>query len=71
MTIAQAGTKGEEWQKGIGTGPFILQRYEPGVRALTKGNHQTFWDIFRGLAAHRKLSSIFGESGQALDSKAE
>jgi peptide/nickel transport system substrate-binding protein len=42
LTISPTGTKGEEWQKGIGTGPFILQSYEPGVRALTKRNPNYF-----------------------------
>ena len=42
LTIAPAGTKGEDWGKGIGTGPFILQSFEPGVRALTKRNPNYF-----------------------------
>jgi peptide/nickel transport system substrate-binding protein len=29
---------GIEWEKGIGTGPFILESFEPGVRAKAKRN---------------------------------
>lgn len=42
LTISPAGTKGDDWQKGIGTGPFTLQSFEPGVRALTKRNPNYF-----------------------------
>lgn len=42
LTISPAGTKGDDWQKGIGTGPYILQSYKPGVRALTKKNPNYF-----------------------------
>jgi peptide/nickel transport system substrate-binding protein len=42
LTISPAGTKGDDWQKGIGTGPFVLESYEPGVRALTKRNPNYF-----------------------------
>ncbi len=40
--IAIAGTEGVEWDKGIGTGPFILSHYEPGVRSATKRNPNYF-----------------------------
>lgn len=29
---------GIEWEKGVGAGPFILEAFEPGVRALGKRN---------------------------------
>ncbi len=40
--IAIAGTEGAEWDKGIGTGPFILTDWEPGVRSATKRNPNYF-----------------------------
>jgi len=42
LTIQPAGTKGAEFEKGIGTGPFTLVTYEPGVRALVKRN-PNYW----------------------------
>jgi len=42
LTISPAGTKGADWQKGVGTGPFTLQNFQPGVRALTKRNPNYF-----------------------------
>ncbi|MCG8684070.1 MAG: ABC transporter substrate-binding protein [Desulfobacterales bacterium] len=42
LTISPAGTKGDEWQKGIGTGGYILEEWEPGVRTLTKRNPNYF-----------------------------
>jgi len=42
LTIFKTGTKGEEFEKGIGTGGYILQSWEPGVRALTKRN-PNYW----------------------------
>jgi peptide/nickel transport system substrate-binding protein len=32
IAIIPKGTKGEEYEKGVGTGPFILKAWEPGVR---------------------------------------
>jgi peptide/nickel transport system substrate-binding protein len=40
--IAIAGTEGAEWDKGIGTGPFILTDWEPGVRSASKRNPNYF-----------------------------
>jgi peptide/nickel transport system substrate-binding protein len=40
--IAPAGTMDAEWEKGIGTGPFILSEWEPGVRSATKRNPNYF-----------------------------
>ncbi|MEQ9489582.1 MAG: ABC transporter substrate-binding protein [Alphaproteobacteria bacterium] len=41
-SIAPAGTTEADWDKGIGTGPFILENWEPGVRAATKRNPNYF-----------------------------
>jgi len=40
--IAPAGSMDAEWAKGIGTGPFILSEWNPGVRAVTKRNPNYF-----------------------------
>ena len=42
LTICPAGTKGQEWEKGIGTGGYILEEWEPGVRAFAKRN-PNYW----------------------------
>ena len=42
LAICPDGTKGVEFEKGIGTGGFILQDWEPGVRSLTKRN-PNYW----------------------------
>jgi len=42
LTICPAGTKGPEWEKGIGTGGYILESWEPGVRAFAKRN-PNYW----------------------------
>jgi len=42
LTICPAGTAGQEWEKGIGTGGYILDKWEPGVRALSKRN-PNYW----------------------------
>ena len=40
--IAPDGSLDVDWEKGIGTGPFTLVDWEPGVRALTKRNPNYF-----------------------------
>jgi peptide/nickel transport system substrate-binding protein len=40
--IAPAGSMDAEWEKGIGTGPFMLSEWEPGVRSATKRNPNYF-----------------------------
>jgi peptide/nickel transport system substrate-binding protein len=40
--IAPAGSTDADWEKGIGTGPFILTDWEPGVRAAVKRNPNYF-----------------------------
>jgi len=42
LTICPAGTTGPEWEKGIGTGGYILENWEPGVRAFAKRN-PNYW----------------------------
>ncbi len=42
LVIAPEGTAGEAWDKGIGTGPFVLENWEPGVRAATTRNPNYF-----------------------------
>ena len=42
LRIYPDGTQGKDWDKGIGTGGYILEDWEPGVRALTKRN-PNYW----------------------------
>lgn len=42
LAIVPDGTKGAEFEKGVGTGGYILQDWEPGVRAFTKRN-PNYW----------------------------
>ena len=47
MSIFPAGTKtAEQFDKGIGTGPYMLESYDPGVRALVKRN-PNYWKAGR------------------------
>ena len=47
LHIFPAGTRGTaEFNKGIATGPYILQVFEPGVRALSKRN-PNYWKADR------------------------
>jgi len=45
--IFPAGTQGREFEKGIGTGAFMLKSWEPGVRAFTVRN-PNYWKEGRG-----------------------
>ena len=40
--IVPNGTAGKEWDKGIGTGGYILEKHEPGVRAFSRKN-PNYW----------------------------
>lgn len=40
--IAPAGTTGAEWDKCIGTGGYILERFEPGINLYAKRN-PNYW----------------------------
>ena len=42
LGIFPKGTKGIEFEKGMGTGGYILDSWEPGVRGLTKRN-PNYW----------------------------
>jgi len=42
ISIVPAGTQGKEFEKGVGTGPFILEAWEPGVRFFGKRNPNYF-----------------------------
>jgi peptide/nickel transport system substrate-binding protein len=42
LSILPAGTEGGDFTKGIGTGGYILENYEPGVRAFVKRN-PNYW----------------------------
>lgn len=42
LTIFPEGTKGQDFEKGIGTGGYILEQWEPGVTAVTKRN-PNYW----------------------------
>ncbi len=42
LTIFKAGTKGKEFEKGVGTGGYILKSWEPGVRAVSSRN-PNYW----------------------------
>jgi len=56
LRIYPDGTQGKDWDKGIGTGGYILEEWEPGVRALTKRNpnywkkNSAFFDAIETLA---------------------
>ena len=47
LIIVPAGTEGKEWDKCIGTGAFILQDFEPGIRVFAKRNPH-YWKKGRG-----------------------
>jgi peptide/nickel transport system substrate-binding protein len=42
LVVGIEGTTGEEWDKGIGTGPFVLEHWEPGIKATTRRNPNYF-----------------------------
>jgi peptide/nickel transport system substrate-binding protein len=42
LTISPADTKGAEWEQGIGTGGYIFESFEPGVRAFVRRN-PNYW----------------------------
>ena len=48
LVIVPDGTRGQEWEKCIGTGGYILESWEPGVRAILKRNP----DFFKAGRAH-------------------
>ncbi|MBT4088523.1 MAG: ABC transporter substrate-binding protein [Deltaproteobacteria bacterium] len=42
LSICPLDTKGPEWEKGVGTGAYILENWEPGVRSFAKRN-PNYW----------------------------
>ena len=42
LAIVPNGTEGAEWEKGIGTGGYILKSWEPGVRSFATRN-PNYW----------------------------
>ena len=42
LVVGIDGTTGDDWDKGIGTGPFMLESFEPGILAVTKRNPNYF-----------------------------
>ena len=42
LSICPSETKGADWEKGIGTGGYILENWEPGVRSFAKRN-PNYW----------------------------
>lgn len=46
LSICPAETSGQEWEKGIGTGGYILESWEPGVRAFARRN-PNYWKAGR------------------------
>lgn len=40
--IAPAGSTDADWEKGIGTGPYVLSEWDPGVRSATTRNPNYF-----------------------------
>jgi len=42
LTIQPAGTRGADLNKGVGTGPFQMVSFEPGVRSFVKRNPNYF-----------------------------
>lgn len=47
LTICPAGTTGQGWEEGIGTGAYVLQKWEPGGRAFATRN-PNYWKEGRG-----------------------
>ena len=42
LTIVPDGTAGADWEKGMGTGAYVLDSHEPGYRAMAKRN-PNYW----------------------------
>ena len=57
LTICPDGTTGADWEKGVGTGAYILENWEPGVRAFAKRN-PNYWKEGRGHFSEVETLSI-------------
>jgi len=42
LAVVPTGTKGKQWETGMGTGGYIMDSYEPGFRALARKN-PNYW----------------------------
>jgi peptide/nickel transport system substrate-binding protein len=42
LTIVPAGTKGDDWIKGVGTGAYSIEKFEPGIVSVGKRNPNFF-----------------------------
>lgn len=47
LPICPAETSGPQWEEGVGTGAYVLQSWEPGVRAFAVRN-PNYWKTDRG-----------------------
>ena len=47
LQMVPAGTRGEEFEKGVGTGAYMLVEHDPGTRILCKRN-PNYWHEGRG-----------------------
>ena len=63
LVIVPAGTNGDEWKKCIGTGAFVLQEFEPGVRVFAKRN-PNYWKKGRGHFDEVELTVITDASSR-------
>ena len=66
LTIQPADTQGAEFEKGIGTGGYMLENWEPGVRALVKRNPD-YWKAGR---AHFDAVEILGIADESARTNA-
>ncbi|WP_300458397.1 ABC transporter substrate-binding protein [Desulfobacula sp.] len=57
LGICPAGTQGQEFEKGIGTGGYVLEAWEPGVRAFAKRN-PNYWKQGKALFDEVETLSI-------------
>ena len=64
LTIQPAGTKGADFEKGIGTGGYNLVKHEPGVRAMVKRN-PNYWKTGRAHFDEVEILGINDESSRA------
>ena len=64
LTIFPAGTKGSEFEKGIGTGGYILKTWEPGVNALSTRN-PNYWKNSRAHFDEVQMLSIVDTNARA------
>jgi len=63
LTIQPAGTKGAEFEKGIGTGGYTMVKHEPGVRAMVKRNPY-YWKKGRAHFDEVEIIGINDESAR-------